>query len=556
MKHFLSKTSDPSRIISFITQHPFSYTLKPKNILAIYSSLEMLHAEREEYIFRQGEQVDDLYIIFKGKISVKAYDDNEEEVFMNSKENGAFLGEHTVISSHKSKYSAMAIEDSVLLRLNGIFVRESISEFPDLYKKLVNLTKLADTQLNFYKTYGTGELKKKLDVSYFSTEPSLPHLLNKLNDAAGGNKQLAYCKSVAFLARELTKILCPVLDTVLYWAGLLHEIGKISLDSSTIEKIQKNLPLTDEEEQELAQIYNNTLAIIYPDHSLYEQMKFIRFLNESDYRQMPMEAQILSVAADFVSLMLRNPSIEQAIDRLEARETKYNPVIIATLREFFNKYNVLQINNFVNTLKMMNSALGVKDGITVRHCDDVARLAVMLGKKIRLSRSELEELRLGAEIHNIGMLLVPYELLNAPRILTPKEYEVIKQHPVHSANFLEHMPSMGNIALFIRHHHENFDGTGYPQKLSGEQIPLFSRIIKIADCYCALTSSRRYRKSSKPYSTSMAFTMMGQQMAHEFDPELMSHFRNMRKNEEIKNFEAERNRAEEANSQTGENTGL
>jgi HD-GYP domain-containing protein (c-di-GMP phosphodiesterase class II) len=127
------------------------------------------------------------------------------------------------------------------------------------------------------------------------------------------------------------------------------------------------------------------------------------------------------------------------------------------------------------------------------HSLDVVALARQMGRALSLSRSELLELELAARLHDVGKIRVPRELLLRPARLTPDEREVVELHATWGAELLAQVPGMAAVALAVLHHHERVDGCGYPAGLVGDQIPLASRIIAVADAYATMVRGRCYR---------------------------------------------------------------
>ncbi len=136
-----------------------------------------------------------------------------------------------------------------------------------------------------------------------------------------------------------------------------------------------------------------------------------------------------------------------------------------------------------------------------RHSTNVSLLNGLFGKWLYLKEFQVRDLILAGLLHDIGKTKIPDEILNAPRKLTFEEFEVIKTHPVHSFNLLEiDKPEFTkNVLSGIRHHHEKLDGTGYPDKLSGDEIDIFARITAITDVYDALISKRVYKEDFNPF---------------------------------------------------------
>jgi putative two-component system response regulator len=129
------------------------------------------------------------------------------------------------------------------------------------------------------------------------------------------------------------------------------------------------------------------------------------------------------------------------------------------------------------------------------HSNRLAEHAVQLGESLGLSADDLQELRLGCLLHDSGKVAVPDKILLKPARLNPEETEIVRQHPVTGEKICASLKCLGAILPLIRHHHERMDGTGYPDRLYGEEIPLKARILQVADVYDALTSDRPYRKA-------------------------------------------------------------
>ena len=132
------------------------------------------------------------------------------------------------------------------------------------------------------------------------------------------------------------------------------------------------------------------------------------------------------------------------------------------------------------------------------HSSSVARYAASIGQELGWSGSELALLRMAAMLHDVGKVSVPDRILRKPGPLTADEYEEIKRHPVAGAEIVQRVEGLEPIVPWVRHSHEHFDGSGYPDGLSGETIPPASRILLVADAYDAMTSHRAYRRAMSP----------------------------------------------------------
>ena len=135
-----------------------------------------------------------------------------------------------------------------------------------------------------------------------------------------------------------------------------------------------------------------------------------------------------------------------------------------------------------------------KDPSTANHSETVSALAAAIGAELGLDEATVDQLALGGLLHDIGKIGIPDSLLQAPRALTAIEFEAIQAHPALGYSLLEGL-GIAPIDEWILHHHENWDGTGYPDKLAGEEIPLGARIIRVADAFEAMTANRPYREA-------------------------------------------------------------
>jgi len=149
----------------------------------------------------------------------------------------------------------------------------------------------------------------------------------------------------------------------------------------------------------------------------------------------------------------------------------------------------------MRTIEALAMAIDAKDHTTHEHLRRVRVYAVEVGKQMGLAEVELEALKAAALLHDIGKLAVPEHIISKPGRLTPEEFEKMKIHPVVGAEILERVAFPYPVAPIVRAHHENWDGTGYPYGLKGEEIPIGARILSAVDCLDALASDRQYRRA-------------------------------------------------------------
>ncbi|MEP7346065.1 MAG: HD-GYP domain-containing protein, partial [Gemmatimonadaceae bacterium] len=147
-------------------------------------------------------------------------------------------------------------------------------------------------------------------------------------------------------------------------------------------------------------------------------------------------------------------------------------------------------------LDLMVAAIEARDLYTSGHSQRVAKASEIIAKALGLSAAQVERVTIAALLHDVGKIDEAFApILAKEGRLTPEEWEIMKRHPIRGAELVGMLSSLKDIVPAVRHHHENWDGTGYPDGISGEQIPLASRVIMFADTLDAITTDRPYRKA-------------------------------------------------------------
>jgi putative two-component system response regulator len=146
--------------------------------------------------------------------------------------------------------------------------------------------------------------------------------------------------------------------------------------------------------------------------------------------------------------------------------------------------------SIIETLAVMIEA---RDGNTEGHCYRMANYATALGRRVGLGSDDLQTLRRGGFLHDIGMLAIPDAVLRKAGPLDPEEYELIKAHTVIGESLCANLRSLRAVRPIVRHHHERLDGSGYPDGLVGDAVPLLAQIVGVVDVFVAMTSKRAYQ---------------------------------------------------------------
>ena len=160
--------------------------------------------------------------------------------------------------------------------------------------------------------------------------------------------------------------------------------------------------------------------------------------------------------------------------------------------ELKDTYDQLE-NAYMQSIEVLRRTVEAKDPYTRGHSDRVSAYSVLIGEKLGLSEDDIKTLRIGGLFHDIGKIGIPDSILLKESKLTDNEYSEIKNHPTIGAHILQNATIFHDILPIVKHHHERYDGNGYPSRLKGEDIPYFARIAAVADTFDAMTSKRSYR---------------------------------------------------------------
>jgi putative nucleotidyltransferase with HDIG domain len=176
---------------------------------------------------------------------------------------------------------------------------------------------------------------------------------------------------------------------------------------------------------------------------------------------------------------------------------------------------------YINTIAALAAAIDAKDSYTHGHSERVTHYSIALAETLNLSEMEIKLIKQAAILHDVGKIGIADSILCKPGKLSDDEFLTIRTHPDKGSKIINKIKFMGKIDLYIRHHHERYDGTGYPDKLKGKNIPLGARIISISDTFDAMTSTRSYRKA---LSIEIAKNELIRCKGTQFDPELVDIF--------------------------------
>ncbi len=196
---------------------------------------------------------------------------------------------------------------------------------------------------------------------------------------------------------------------------------------------------------------------------------------------------------------------------------------------FARVHSLVKLKEFTDELESAEGVLCTlglsvesRDPYTAGHCERLANYAERLGRYLGLSEDELVALRRGGYLHDLGKITVPDEILKKGSDLTPSEWEVMRQHPLTGESICRPLKSLKDVLPIIRHHHEHWNGSGYPDGLKGEEIPLLARVLQTVDVYDALCTARPYKPALAHEDA--ARVMRNEAAAGRWDPILVQRF--------------------------------
>jgi HD-GYP domain-containing protein (c-di-GMP phosphodiesterase class II) len=243
-------------------------------------------------------------------------------------------------------------------------------------------------------------------------------------------------------------------------------------------------------------------------------------IEELTERMMLFEAQSIETARDLRRLYRSERAHSAELESARAQMLAYADDLRSAFKAERARRAELE-RSYFETVRALALAIDARDPYTGGHVDRVASYATMLGRELSWSESELKSLEVGALLHDVGKIGVPDAILRKNGPLDDEEWAQMKQHPTIGAAMLGGLELLKPAVPAVLHHHERYDGKGYPAGLSGEDIPANARIVTIADAFDAMLTDRPYRKGL-PLDVSLA--ELERCAVSQFDPEFTEHF--------------------------------
>lgn len=269
------------------------------------------------------------------------------------------------------------------------------------------------------------------------------------------------------------------------------------------------------------------VIMAYQDHVTLVQEAMN--LGATDYIYKPLKAEEVYFKAkhalEMTKYMLNNVRALRGIEERNISLQKQNLLLARRIEESTKNLTKLYEDlkeTYMRTIKALAHAIDARDHYTFSHSDNVTRYAEMIAKQMNIDMSYVEDIKDACQLHDLGKIGVHDSVLSKPGLLSPEEFEEIKLHSQKGAQILEPLKFLERVIDIVRHHHERWDGKGYPDGLKGEQIPLGARVMAVADSYDAMVSARPYRKVG--LSKQEAIEEVKKNSGVQFDPKVVEAF--------------------------------
>lgn len=311
-----------------------------------------------------------------------------------------------------------------------------------------------------------------------------------------------------------------ILDTFRDSLSVLgYEVATLSSGAKAIDYLSKNIPSCAIIDMVMPEMSGLDLIDYIRDHFPYLPFIAVSGLAEINIVKTAMQKGAYDYLVKPVKITDLAMTVKRAIER--GKLLKENIEYRNLLEQKVNEQTKYIKNMFIRAINSMIKALEARDVYTKGHSERVSVFSVLLGKSMGLKKNKLNDLRISALLHDIGKIGVKDTILSKPADLSEPERQIIRKHPITGEKILKYFIDNKSILKGVRNHHERYDGNGYPDRLKGDKIPLFARIICITDTFDALKTDRPYRKGK---STEKIIEIMKRESGKQFDPKIAERF--------------------------------
>lgn len=393
---------------------------------------------------------------------------------------------------------------SILFDRERSHLRQAHQEISKSHEELTS----AYNQLKAYTEvleFTTHELDRKtLNISAINT---LTHILSTR-------------QSMDLLTTRISSFLCRTFGANHAHLLFLEEGNEIQVYSYTKGKLSELwLPRPDQKNWFYLSLFEAARSIMLKKEEIInlEKAIFWTTMIPENLAALP----LFRTEGVFGAIILSN--LEEQLFREDLNLLQIMAGQVAIALERVRMYNNLE-ENYLATIKALASSIEAKDPYTRGHSERVTKLSLLIGELMGLSSNELLNLKYGGLLHDIGKIGVSELILNKPGSLSEQEFDVIQKHPVIGADIVAPVSFLQGTLPLIRHHHERYDGSGYPDHIASKELPLSVRILTICDAFDAMTSDRPYRKA---LPISLCATELKNKAGSQFDPEIVTVFTNL-----------------------------
>ena len=358
--------------------------------------------------------------------------------------------------------------------------------------------------------------KRVLEKKFRKKECELSVVKKEMQDILKVNKTLISTVDVKRISSLVTHLTCELMSTDACILWLVDEHKKILVVNSVYAGNGyniKNLPKLKMGESVAGRVAVDKKPISVYDIEREKRLQYKEFLRHAGVNS------FLCVPVLFQGKALGAISAYSRKSRIFTKEeievmTIFAAQVAIAIQE--SRYYDDIRKNYFNTIHALVLAIEARDPYTRGHTDRVTKYAMGIARNLNVDESDIEMLRYAAEVHDIGKISIPDVILNKPGRLTPAERAMIELHPLKGVEMLEPLEFLKPAIPIVRYHHERFDGTGYPDGLEKESIPLLARILSCADSFDAMTSERPYR--NRKLTVEEALNEIRNNAGSQFDP--------------------------------------
>lgn len=432
--------------------------------------------------------------------------------------------------------TAFAILRHHLMNIEFIFKKTAVYAILSTFVTGIYLTILLAFESLFSSLRGGLSLLEKIIAAFIiaATFQPMRHFVEKTIDRLFSRGKVDYQEALARFTRSLGSILDlrELVDLLVSISGILgaknlaimirdEQLGRFKVVASTgLDAEHHDIGFDD---------FNDVVRVLGSANKILTGEEVRRLSEETGHKNLA--GEVAALRAEIIIPIFVKGELDGLLflgeKRSEERYGRSDFNLLATLAdeagiaiENAKLYGSVK-RTYFETVQALSRAIEASDEYTRGHSDRVTKISMEIAKHLKLGRKRIETLKFAGILHDIGKIGVIKEVLHKPAKLSDLEFALIKNHPAMGEEIIKPVAFLDNIRPVIRHHHERFDGRGYPDGLAGNDIPLLSRIIAVADTFDAMTSHRPYRSA---LSSEAAIAEIKKCAGTQFDPEIVQAF--------------------------------